>query len=259
MFSALARCQGHLAGSAARQCMLQRLSVPLPIHKIQRTHRCYAAAPPGGTPAYNSGPQYSQYQDSSNYPPSADYQSQGYAAQDRSDRRYISWTVYKSKSAMSVSLVRPRYMQNPDGSFKIEREGGLSLEFATALQGGPQESSNANRKYDWQNKQKFHLSATELALIVDEPLATHQFYHDPKKGTPEENTIGKNLKWNPPANDKDPKATWYMNLTVSNKAASGSLNYSIGLTKGELAVLKNLAPNLIWHMLGFSEVTIPAN
>jgi hypothetical protein len=248
-------CLHRLAGVT----LPTRHTLAVPSIRRHRTQRCFSAAPPEAASAqgfYPSPPIYNQYQPEPSYAPNgADPSS---AAGPPQDRRYIQWTIYKGAAAMTIKLNRPKYITLPDNSFKVEREGDLRLEFAQALgRGGAAppggDAGAANRKYDWANKQAFHLSAVELATLLEEPEKTHQLYHDPNKGRQGEGAVVKKLNWS-----FNPERGYMVALSVNDKSGpqQKSVNIPVALSRGEFGVLKNLAPNLIWHMLGFSEVII---
>jgi len=138
------------------------------------------------------------------------------------------FTVYKSRGAMSIKMIKPTWERVPTGSgLKIARDGTLLLEFA---------NSRGEREYDWEEKEVFGLSATECADILEavENGGEKSFFHDPNKMSSGEGTITKSLRVSP---GKD--SGYFFSLTVNNKV-SGSGRFDTPVSAGELRVIRKV-------------------
>ncbi|KAG5562452.1 hypothetical protein RHGRI_005250 [Rhododendron griersonianum] len=81
------------------------------------------------------------------------------------------YTVYKGKAALSAAPVLPTFSKLDSGGLKVHRRGTIMLTFWPA---------SGERKYDWEKRQRFALSATEVGSLIS--LASKdscEFFHDP--------------------------------------------------------------------------------
>ncbi|CAK7356767.1 unnamed protein product [Dovyalis caffra] len=87
------------------------------------------------------------------------------------DRIFAPYSVFKGKAALSVEPVLPTFLKFGSGNFRVDRRGSMMLTFLPAV---------GERKYDYEKRQKFALSATELgSLISMGPKDSSEFFHDP--------------------------------------------------------------------------------
>jgi len=141
---------------------------------------------------------------------------------------FADYTVYKSKGAMGVKVIRPTWERVPTGSgLKIAREGTLLLEFAHA---------KGEREYDWEGKGMFALSAVECAdvLVAVETGSEKSFFHDPYKMGNEEGTVTKTLRVTPAQN-----SGYFFSLSVRNKAGVDA-RFDTPVSPAELRVIRKI-------------------
>ncbi|KAA3469670.1 single-stranded DNA-bindig protein WHY2, mitochondrial [Gossypium australe] len=84
-------------------------------------------------------------------------------------RVFAPYTIYKGKASLSISPVLQTF-SDIDG-LKVNRRGSMMLTFCPAI---------GERKYDWEKRQKFALSPTEVGSLIS--MGAHdasEFYHDP--------------------------------------------------------------------------------
>uniref|UniRef100_A0A2P2K4H5 Uncharacterized protein MANES_01G189300 n=1 Tax=Rhizophora mucronata TaxID=61149 RepID=A0A2P2K4H5_RHIMU len=108
---------------------------------------------------------------------------------DVSPRVFVGHSIYKGKAALTVEPRAPEFAALASGAFKLAKEGFLLLQFAPAA---------SPRQYDWNRKQVFSLSVTEIGNLVS--LNTRdscEFFHDPNKGRSDEGKVRKVLRVEP--------------------------------------------------------------
>ncbi|CAL0315159.1 unnamed protein product [Lupinus luteus] len=177
-------------------------------------------------------------------------QAQRYSAQPASvgtlpPRVFVGHSIYKGKAALTVSPKSPEFQSLESGAFKVSKEGSVLLQFAPAV---------GLRQYDWNRKQVFSLSVSELGTLISlGARESFEFFHDPNQGRSDEGKIRKVLKVEPLMDGSG----HLFNLNVQNKLDNIDENIFIPITKAELAVLSSLfnfiMPYLLgWHTFGNS-------
>ncbi|KAE9595592.1 hypothetical protein Lal_00031119 [Lupinus albus] len=160
-------------------------------------------------------------------------------------RVFVGHSIYKGKAALTVSPKSPEFQSLESGAFKISKEGSVLLQFAPAV---------GSRQYDWNRKQVFSLSVSELGTIISlGARESFEFFHDPNQGRSDEGKVRKVLKVEPLMDGSG----HLFNLSVQNKLDNIDENIFIPITKAELAVLNSLfnfiMPYLLgWHAFGNS-------
>ncbi|CAK9164566.1 unnamed protein product [Ilex paraguariensis] len=87
------------------------------------------------------------------------------------NRVFAPYTVYKGKAALSASPSLPTFSKLESGGLKIDRRGSIMLTFWPAV---------GERKYDWEKRQMFALSATEVGSMLSlGSKDSCEFFHDP--------------------------------------------------------------------------------
>ncbi|KAM7487402.1 hypothetical protein LguiB_024886 [Lonicera macranthoides] len=160
-------------------------------------------------------------------------------------RVFVGHSIYKGKAALAVEPRPPEFSPIGPGTFKLVKEGCVSLQFAPAV---------AVRQYDWSRKQIFSLSVTELGTIMS--LGSRdscEFFHDPNKGRSDEGKVRKVLKVEPLPDGSGR----FFNLSVQNKLINMDESIYIPITKGEYTILISafnfIVPYLLgWHTFGNS-------
>lgn len=144
----------------------------------------------------------------------------------------------------------PEFTPLDSGAFKVSKEGFVLLQFAPAV---------GSRQYDWNRKQVFSLSVTEIGTLISLGVKDScEFFHDPFKGRSEEGKVRKVLKIEPL-----PDGTGhFFNLSVQNRLLNVDESIYIPITKAEFAILNSafnfILPYLIgWH--AFANAIKPAD
>ncbi|CAL0308140.1 unnamed protein product [Lupinus luteus] len=160
-------------------------------------------------------------------------------------RVYVGHSIYKEKAALTVNPRPPEFQSTESGAFKILREGYVLLQFAPEA---------GMRRYDWNRKQVFSLSVTEMGALIS--LGTKEsleFFHDPFEGKSDEGKVRKVLRVEPLTDGSG----HLFNLSVQNTLENIDEKIFIPITKAELEVLSSLfsfiMPYLLgWHLFGNS-------
>ncbi|KAJ6942426.1 single-stranded DNA-binding protein WHY2 [Populus alba x Populus x berolinensis] len=107
------------------------------------------------------------------------------------DRVFAPYSVFKGKAALSVEPVLPTFSKFGSGNLRVDRRGSMMLTFLPAI---------GERKYDYEKRQKFALSATEVgSLISTGPKDSCEFFHDPSMLSSNAGQVRKNLSIKPHA------------------------------------------------------------
>eukprot|EP00775_Hariotina_reticulata_P006411 gene6411-6642_t len=163
----------------------------------------------------------------------------GMNQQDSLAAVFTSFNVYKAKGALNAKPVKPRWTQLDKGAFKLEKEGGVMFELANTV---------GERRYDWEKKVMVFLKPEELAAIMAEPNASHEFYHDTFKGTPgKEGSLVKTLKWAPSSDGK----VYFINASCNNKVDNTNSSASVSLNHAEFYLLQKLVDSSLPYMYGW--------
>ncbi|KAG2707255.1 hypothetical protein I3760_05G140200 [Carya illinoinensis] len=154
-------------------------------------------------------------------------------------RFFVGHSIYKGKAALTVEPRAPEFIPLDSGAFKLSKEGFVLLQFAPAA---------GVRQYDWNRKQLFSLSVTEIGNLVS--LGTRdscEFFHDPFKGKSEEGKVRKVLKVEPLPDGSG----HFFNLSVQNKLLNVDESIYIPITRAELTVLISAFNFILPYLLGW--------
>ncbi|KAB1208014.1 Single-stranded DNA-binding protein WHY1, chloroplastic [Morella rubra] len=142
--------------------------------------------------------------------PSNSFASQAPGAGALPPRFFVGHSIYKGKAALTVEPRAPDFTPLDSGAFKLSKEGFVLLQFAPAA---------GVRQYDWNRKQVFSLSVTEIGNLVSLGARDScEFFHDPFKG-------------------KRLFLIYYQNEGVQNKLLNVDESIYIPITRAEYTVL----------------------
>ncbi|KAI4314203.1 hypothetical protein L6164_027136 [Bauhinia variegata] len=154
-------------------------------------------------------------------------------------RVFVGHSIYKGKAALTVTPRPPGFAPLDSGAFKVSREGYVLLQFAPAV---------GMRQYDWNRKQVFSLSVSEMGSIISlGARGSCEFFHDPFKGKSDEGQVRKVLKVEPLPDDSG----HFFNLSVQNKLVNVDESIYIPVTKSELAVFNSIFNFIMPYLLGW--------
>ncbi|XP_058075071.1 single-stranded DNA-binding protein WHY1, chloroplastic-like [Magnolia sinica] len=154
-------------------------------------------------------------------------------------RVYVGHSIYKGKAALTIEPKAPEFVPLDSGAIKLAKEGFVLLQFAPAV---------GTRQYDWNRKQVFSLSVTEIGTIMSLGAKDScEFFHDPFKGKSEEGKIRKILKAEPLPDGSG----HFFNLSVQNRLLNVDESIYIPVTKAEYTVLISAFNFILPYLLGW--------
>lgn len=167
------------------------------------------------------------------------YAAKGYA----SDNIFVPYTVYKGKAAFSLIPCLPTFTKLNSGTVVVDRRGSMMLTFMHSI---------GERKYDWEKRQRFALSATEVgSLITLAPQDSCEFFHDPSMLSSNAGQVRKSLSIKPHANSNG----YFVSLTVVNNLLNTKDSFSVPVTTAEFAVMKTACSFALPHIMGWDKIT----
>ncbi|KAF2297239.1 hypothetical protein GH714_019850 [Hevea brasiliensis] len=141
------------------------------------------------------------------------------------ERIYAPYCVFKGKAALSVEPVPPTFTKLNSGNVRVERRGIMMLTFMPAI---------GERKYDYEKRQHFALSATEVGSLISlGPKDSSEFFHDPSM-------LSRNAS--------------HFEGVVNNILRTNE-RFNVPLTAGEFAVLKTACSFALPHIMGWDRLT----
>ncbi|XVF29796.1 hypothetical protein REPUB_Repub16aG0002000 [Reevesia pubescens] len=167
---------------------------------------------------------------------------QDFAAKGNSNsnaRVFAPYTIYKGKAAFSVSPLLPTFTKIDSGSLKVDRRGSMMLTFWPAV---------GERKYDWEKRQNFALSPTEVGSLIS--MGAHdasEFFHDPSMKSSNAGQVSKKLY----IKALDGGNGYMVSLTVTNNILKSNDRFNVPLTTAEFAVLKTACNFALPHIIGW--------
>ncbi|KAJ4717405.1 Single-stranded DNA-binding protein WHY2, mitochondrial [Melia azedarach] len=160
-----------------------------------------------------------------------------------SGRVFAPYSVYKGKAAFSVDPVLPTFTKMDSGFLRVKRKGVILLTFWPAI---------GERKYNWEKRQKFALSPTEVgSLITMGPNDSSEFYHDPGMLSSNAGQVRKSLSIKALADGNG----YFISLNVSNNILKTSERLVVPVTAAEFAVMKTACSFALPHLMGWDRLT----
>mgnify|MGYP006090402569 CR=1 FL=1 len=159
---------------------------------------------------------------------------------------YANYRIYKGKGSLAINAIPPTFRQVPGANgfaLSVERPGVMLLEFVPTV---------GERKFDYNRKQLFALSAAECGDIVAKTASGQScsLIHDPSKykGMTD---VSSNSGDSPDMKrvNVDPMTQgdgFFVSLT-----SGGNNKISIPVSSGEFIVVRQLLLDAIPHLLGF--------
>ncbi|PON34883.1 Transcription factor [Parasponia andersonii] len=153
------------------------------------------------------------------------------------------YTVFKGKAALSVTPILPTFTKLDSGLHVVERRGVMMLKFIPAI---------GERKYDWEKKQLFALSPTEVGSLISLGVSDScEFFHDPSMLSSNAGQVRKSLSIKPHSTGSG----YMISLTVINNVEKTRDNLSVPFTTAEFAVVKTACSYALPHILGWDRLT----
>jgi len=160
-------------------------------------------------------------------------------------RIFAKYTIYKNSGALGIAPINPTWKQISGDSYTVEKPGVLLLEFAKA---------RGERQYDWNNKQFFAISVTEMGDMVANLSRGEgvNFFHDSGKiggGGGDYGGGGGGGNGKAFRADLSPDGNvWFFSLTDKNKD-----KWLVPVSMGEFVVMRQIMQAAIPSFLGIDK------
>ncbi|XP_021812970.1 single-stranded DNA-bindig protein WHY2, mitochondrial-like [Prunus avium] len=107
------------------------------------------------------------------------------------------------------------------------------------------------RKYDWEKRQVFALSATEVGSLISlGPNDSCEFFHDPSMQSSNAGQVRKSLSIKSHADGSG----YMVSLTVVNNLLKTKENFIVPVTAAEFAVMKTACSFALPHIMGWDRL-----
>ncbi|KAK9095794.1 hypothetical protein Sjap_021291 [Stephania japonica] len=155
---------------------------------------------------------------------------------------YADYTIFKGKAALSISPILPTFAKTLSGALKVDKKGSILLKFSPAI---------GERKYDYEKKQCFALSATELGSLISlAPAKSCEFFHDPSMKTSNAGQVRKSLSVSPLSEDG-----YFFTLTVVNSLLKTNERFTVPVTKAEFTVMQTSFSFMLPYIMGWHQLS----
>ncbi|KAK9167809.1 hypothetical protein Scep_003000 [Stephania cephalantha] len=169
------------------------------------------------------------------------YSSNAYGSSS-SSVLYVDYTIFKGKAALSISPILPTFAKTSSGALIVDKKGAILLKFYPAI---------GERKYDYEKKQCFALSATELGSLIGlAPAKSCEFFHDPSMKTSNAGQVRKSLSVSPLSEDG-----YFFTLTVVNSLLKTNERFTVPVTKAEFTVMQTSFSFMLPYIMGWHQLS----
>ncbi|CAI9117178.1 OLC1v1018524C1 [Oldenlandia corymbosa var. corymbosa] len=168
--------------------------------------------------------------------------AQNHAAEGNSSNKiFASYSVYKGKAALSASPRLPTFAKLESGGVKVDRKGTIMLTFWPAI---------GERKYDWEKKQLFALSATEVGSLINlGPQDSCEFFHDPAMLSSNAGQVRKSLSIRPHTDGSG----YFFSLSVVNNILKTNERMVVPVSSAEFAVMRTAFSFALPRIMGWDQ------
>ncbi|KAL9273931.1 Single-stranded DNA-binding protein WHY2, mitochondrial-like protein [Drosera capensis] len=159
------------------------------------------------------------------------------------DKIYADFNVYKGKAALSASPVLPKFSRIDSGGLRVDRHGVMMLGFTPAL---------GERKYDWDRKQLFALSVTEIGSMINlDPNGSCEFFHDPSMKSSNAGQVRKTLS----VKSHGDGSGYFISLAVADSVKKINERITVPVTSAEFAVMRSAFNFALPFIMGWDRYT----
>lgn len=153
---------------------------------------------------------------------------------------YAPYTIFKGKAALSASPIPPTFTKSNLGNLVVDRKGVILLTFSPAV---------GERKYDWEKKQMFALSATEVGALLNlGPDESCEFFHDPSMKQSNAGEVRKSMSIKAHSDNSG----YFMSLNVVNNVLKTNDRLTVPVTSAEFAVMRTAFSFALPYILGWN-------
>lgn len=152
-----------------------------------------------------------------------------------------NYSIFKGKAALSIKPLLPQFSKSDSGGLIVGRCGCIMLTFWPSI---------GERKYNWEKKQVFALSPTEVGSMIN--LGTHdnvEFFHDPSMLSSNAGQVRKSLsiKAHPDGNG------YFFSLSVVSNILNINDRFVVPVTAAEFQVMRTALSFALPHILGWHQ------
>ncbi|GER46864.1 single-stranded DNA-binding protein WHY2 [Striga asiatica] len=158
-------------------------------------------------------------------------------------RTFAPYSIFKGKAALSADPSLPMFTKLESGDYRVERHGSIMLTFWPAI---------GERKYNWEKKQKFALSATEVGSLISLGVKDScEFFHDPAMKSSNAGQVRKTLS----VKAQPDGSGYFISLSVVNNILKTNDRFVIPVTCAEFAVMRTAFTFALPHIMGWDRLT----
>ncbi|PIN02056.1 hypothetical protein CDL12_25434 [Handroanthus impetiginosus] len=156
---------------------------------------------------------------------------------------FAPYSIFKGKAALSADPRLPTFSKSESGGYKVDRRGVIMLTFWPAI---------GERKYDWEKRQKFALSATEVGSLISlGSKDSCEFFHDPSMLSSNAGQVRKTLSIKAHADGSG----YFISLNVVNNILKTNDRFVVPVTTAEFAVMRAAFTFALPHIMGWDQYT----
>ncbi|XP_057793849.1 single-stranded DNA-binding protein WHY2, mitochondrial [Salvia miltiorrhiza] len=157
---------------------------------------------------------------------------------------FAPYSIYKGKAALSADPLLPKFTKLETGDYRVERRGVIMLTFWPAI---------GERKYDWEKRQKFALSATEVGSLINlGPKDSCEFFHDPSMLSSNAGQVRKSLSIKAHADGSG----YFVSLSVVSNVHNTNDRFVVPVTGAEFAVMRTAFSFALPHIMGWDKLVV---
>ncbi|KAM3287630.1 single-stranded DNA-binding protein WHY2, mitochondrial isoform X1 [Capsicum chacoense] len=158
-------------------------------------------------------------------------------------RVFAPYSVFKGKAALSAEPRLPTFNKMDSGVVKLNRRGVIMLTFWPSI---------GERKYDWEKRQLFALSATEVGSLISMGTKDScEFFHDPSMQSSNAGQVRKSLSIKSNADGTG----YFVSLSVVNNNLKTNDRFTVPVTTAEFAVMRTAFSFALPHIMGWDRFT----
>ncbi|KAL0351239.1 UNVERIFIED_CONTAM: Single-stranded DNA-binding protein WHY2, mitochondrial [Sesamum calycinum] len=156
---------------------------------------------------------------------------------------FAPYSIYKGKAALSADPRLPTFSKLGSGDYRVERRGVIMLTFWPAI---------GERKYDWDKRQVFALSATEVGSLISlGSKDSCEFFHDPSMLSSNAGQVRKSLSIKAHVDGSG----YFISLSVVNNILKTNDRFVVPVTTAEFAVMRTAFTFALPHIMGWDQFT----
>lgn len=151
------------------------------------------------------------------------------------------YSIFKGKAALSIRPVLPQFIKSDSGGLRVGRRGCIMLICWPSI---------GERKYNWEKKQVFALSPTEVGSMINlGPNDNVQFFHDPSMLSSNAGQVRKTLSIAAQPEGKG----YFFSLNVVSNIQNINDKFTVPVTAAEFQVMRTALSFALPRILGWHQ------